>query len=288
MKHFHVTQGSDEWLRLRMGKPTASEFHRIMTRTKGPSKAETVRGYQIELLTELILDQPLSGVTTASMRHGNAYEATARAAYEMLYGETELCGFLTDDAETYGASPDALVGEDGSVEIKCPAKPAIHVAYMMNHDALIEEYFIQTQGQLFVSGRKWTDLVSYAGGVLPTVTARVYPDAAFQEQLKIGVHSFCAAFTDLVERASALGFLKVTPNVTAWVQASDVDWVRKGREKKRAQGDFDLTDEDISEIWQRSQQNGTGAEVIEEPAPTENPALAVLRSAVIDPGARTK
>ena len=62
MRHFLTQQGSREWLRLRMGKPTASSFDKLITAKKHePTKGETRRAYAIFLLTELILDEPLSG-----------------------------------------------------------------------------------------------------------------------------------------------------------------------------------------------------------------------------------
>lgn len=250
MKHFQVLQGSEEWLRLRMGKLTASNFDKVITAKKWePTKGETRRAHAIYLLTELILDMPLSGVTTAAMSHGTAYEENARAAYEMLGGqEVEPCGFCTDDAMTHGASPDAFVGEEGSLEIKCPFKPEIHVEYMMRPASLVEEYFVQTQGQLFVTGRRWTDIVSYVG-ILPMVKVRVLPEPVFQEKLEIAVRSFCAEFSDLVVRAVELGYLKDAPATTGWIQTSDVDWVRKQRQAKPVDRSLEISDEDIEMIW---------------------------------------
>lgn len=272
MKHFHCKQGSEEWLRLRMGKATASDFEKLITAKKWePTKGETRRAYAIKLLTELILDMPLSGVTTATMAHGHAYEENARAAYEMLIGkEVVPCGFITNDAMTYGASPDALVGEDGGLEIKCPAKPEIHVEYMMNNESLIEEYFVQTQGQLYVRSDEgkitgiWTDLISYVG-ILPMVKVRCIPNPVFQEKLHVAVRSFCAEFSDLVARAVDLKYLTQTPPATDWIQASDVDWVREGKKKKESFRDDDpmlITDEDIAAIWGKAKggQDGAAAE----------------------------
>lgn len=250
MKHFRVAQGSDDWLRLRCGKPTASEFDRLITAAKWePTKGETRRKYAIYLLTELILDEPLAGVSTASLRHGHAWEENARAAYEMLIGkEVEICGFCTNDEMTYGASPDALVDEDGSLEVKCPMKPEIHVSYLMDNASLVSEYFIQVQGQLFVTGRAWTDLISYHG-LLPMVQVRILPHPEFQAKLAIAVHSFCAEFSDLVTRAVEMGYLTDTPATTDWIAAGDVDMVRKGRAKFQASGGLEIADEDIERIW---------------------------------------
>lgn len=253
MKHFRVAQGSEDWLRLRLGKLTASNFEKVITPSKWePTKGQTRRTHAIYLLTELILDMPLSGVTTASMNHGTAYEENARAAYEMLAGETvEPCGFCTNDEMTYGASPDAFVGSDGLLEIKAPFKPDVHVEYMMRPESLVEEYFVQVQGQLFVTQRKWTDLISYVG-ILPMVKVRCIPNPIFQEKLHVALRSFCAEFSDLVARAVDLKFLKESPPATDWIQASDVDWVREGKKKKETFREDDpmlITDDDIAAIW---------------------------------------
>lgn len=256
MKHYPVQQGTDEWLRLRLGKPTASNFDKLITAKKWePTKGETRRAYAIYLLTELIFDMPLSGVTTAAMQHGTDWEASARAAYEMLIGEeTADAGFCTNDEMTYGASPDAFVGQTGLLEVKSPFKPEVHVEYLMNNDRLVEEYFVQVQSQLFVcEGRQWTDLISYHSS-LPMVKVRCAPVPEFQDKVKLAVHSFCAEFSDLVRRAVDLGYLKQTPPTTDWITAGGVDMVRKGSKKKlEPAGDFDLSESDIRAIWENSQ-----------------------------------
>jgi YqaJ-like viral recombinase domain len=209
MIHHRVIQGSEDWLRLRMGKPTASEFEKIITPKKWEAtKGETRRAYIMHLLAELILDTPLSGVTTAAMQHGHDWEPKARAAYEMMRGvDVDLCGFCTDDAGIVGASPDGFVGEDGSVEIKCPEKPEIHCGYMLAPDTLKEAYFVQTQGQLYVTGRKWTDLVSYFGG-MPMVCERVKPVVEFREKLDAAVKLFVSDLALYIDLAKTRGWIK--------------------------------------------------------------------------------
>jgi YqaJ-like viral recombinase domain len=196
MKHWSVVQGSEEWLRLRLGKPTASEFSRILT----PAKLELAAGrktYAIELLTEMILDGPLDGVTTPAMLHGKDWEPKARAAYEMQEGvDVEDVGFCTTEDGRVGASPDAFVGEDGSLEIKCPEKPEVHVRYLLNPDYFKSEHNAQVQGQLYVTGRKWTDLVSYFMGI-PMVKIRIEPDARFQAALASALETFLKELDEL-------------------------------------------------------------------------------------------
>lgn len=240
MKHIQCAQGGEEWLRARMGRPTASEFDRIITAKKWePTKGETRRAYAVYLLTELILDTPLAGVTVAAMDHGHDWEPKARAAYEMLNGvDVELCGLCTDDAGTVGASPDGIVRSlRRSVEIKCPQKPEIHCGYMLNPQSLIDEYFVQTQGQIYVLKEEIdsTDLISYFGG-MPMVTVNVTPHAEFQQKLDVALRSFVCELSDLVERAKAAGWIKPKKDVPdytrEWLTQEDADAIiaaRKGQ-----------------------------------------------------------
>lgn len=204
MIHHAVVQGSEEWLRLRLGRPTASEFDRIIT----PKKWELAAGrraYQIRLLTELILDAPLDTAITPAMLHGQDWEPKARAAYEMENGvDVEPCGFCTLDDGSVGASPDGFVGEDGSIEIKCPEKPEIHVAYLLNPEYLRDEHWTQVQGQLYVTGRKWTDLISYFMGI-PMARVRIEPHHVFQARLQTALQTFLAEFRDLCDLAIKRG-----------------------------------------------------------------------------------
>ena len=238
MIHHACIQGSEQWLRLRFGKPTASEFDKIITPAKWePTKGEARRKYVIHLLTELILDTPLSGVSTPSMLHGNTWEDKARKAYEFEHSvDVELCGFCTDDAETIGASPDGFVGEDGSLEIKCPENPEVHCGYMIDPETLKQAYFVQTQGQLFVTGRKWTDLVSYFGG-MPMVCERVRPVEEFQAKLAAALKLFTNDLALYVDMAKDRGWIKPlapadAPSDKYAVTMEDLEFILKARREQ--------------------------------------------------------
>lgn len=206
MRHWPCEQGSEKWLRLRMGRPTASEFERIIQPVKWePTKSATRRTYLVYLVTELALDTPLSNVSSAAMQHGNDWEAKALATYEMMMSiDTEPAGFCTNDAGTIGASPDFFVGSDGTGEIKSPFKPEIHMGYVLDNQSLVTDYFVQTQGQLYVTGRKWTDLVSCFAG-MPLVRVRVEPVPEFQSKLESALNLFVADLRLLIDMAREKG-----------------------------------------------------------------------------------
>lgn len=242
MKHHACVQGTEQWRMLRCGIPTASEFHRIIQPKKWePTKGETRRAFALHLLTERILGMPLDGPTTASMLHGNNWESKARAAYAMLTGlEVEPCGFCTNDEGTAGASPDTLIGDEGLCQIKCPEKPEVHVGYLMEPQSLVEDHWVQLQGELYIcSDRKWNDIISYFGG-MPMVTVRVEPHPEFQAKLDVALRSFVCELSDMVERANKAGWIAPKPEQPdqsrEWITQEDVDAILAARRTQEANG----------------------------------------------------
>ena len=161
--HRDIEQGSEQWHQLRLGIPTASEFDKIITATGAPSKQS--EAYANRLLAELIVGHQVETFKkTAWMERGNELEAEAAAYYDLTNDvETEKVSFITDDERTMGCSPDRLIGEEGLLELKCPA-PNTQIDYILN-GKLDRDYWPQVQGQLLITKRKWVDLVSYYPGI---------------------------------------------------------------------------------------------------------------------------
>lgn len=187
MKIYNVEQGSDEWFQARLGIPTASEFSCIVTPTgKASTQAEA---YINKLLAEILTGKPLESMESNGwMERGKELEADAAQFYELQRDvSTELVGFCTDDERTMGASPDRLVGEDGLLEIKCPA-PHTHVQYLLEQE-VDRKYYPQVQGQLLVTGRKWVDLLSYHPE-MPPVIMRIERDEDYLKFMSGEIASF--------------------------------------------------------------------------------------------------
>lgn len=180
MKIINCEQGSVEWFDARAFIPTASNFDRIITPTG--KESTQVDAYANEILAAKIAGK---AVTTFEgnmwTERGNELEPEAAAFYEFTKNiQTEVVGFCTNDAGTYGASPDRLVGEDGLLEIKCPA-PHTHVSYMLNGKAE-QKYIPQIQGQLLITGRKWCDFISYHPE-MPSIIIRIERDDSYINEL---------------------------------------------------------------------------------------------------------
>src|SRR6202049_3417623 len=186
--HHEVRQYSEEHDHLKLGIPTSSNFHKIITPQGKPSRQW--REYACVLIDERILQQEIEFYNSAAMERGLIVEAEAADWYEFDHDVVvQKVGFITDDNHTVGCSPDRLVGDDGLLEIKAPL-PHTQVEYWISGE-ISERFRPQLQGQLYVSQRSWVDIVCWHD-VLPKVVMRVEPDETFIKALdrELGVFTF--------------------------------------------------------------------------------------------------
>lgn len=197
------TQGSPEWLSLRAGKPTASCFDKLITSTGEQSK--TLPAYAITLAGEMYAGKPLDAWEgNGHTERGKILEEEARLSYAFFHDVKPVqVGFVTDDDMQYGCSPDGFIGDDGGLEIKC-LKAENHIKaimYYRKHKKCPPDYVQQTQGNIFVTGRKWWDLHFYHPD-LPSLTIRQFPNESILNALKESISSV------LVERDKILAELR--------------------------------------------------------------------------------
>jgi hypothetical protein len=122
---------------------------------------------------------PVKVEASQFMERGTDMEEEAACWYAFENGaDVRTCGFFTTDCGRVGASPDRLVGVDGLLEIKVPGIVA-HVSNMLK---MTDEYDVQIQTQLFCTGRKWCDLLSY-NPTLKSMVRGIPRDLDFQGNL---------------------------------------------------------------------------------------------------------
>jgi hypothetical protein len=194
MKTVDVQQRSVAWYECRRGIPTGSRFDMILT----PSQ-EKPAAAQWTLINELIAESILPpteglipGHMTEEMRQGMVLEGEARCAYELQYADAPVSeiGFVLHESGLFGGSPDALVGEMGGAEIKCPSA-VTHIGYIRS-GRLPNEYRCQVHGYMIVTGRKQWDFFSYARNLDPFYL-RVMRDE-FTEKLESQLYIFCEKY----------------------------------------------------------------------------------------------
>lgn len=199
-----VEQGSPEWLAARLGIPTASEVDKIITSTGGVSTQAAA--YSARLLAEIITGKPVQTFEkTPYMDRGNELEQEA-ADYYSFQNDIDLIkvGFCTNDEKTFGCSPDRLIGDDGLLEIKCPA-PHTHVQYLLKGE-VDRGYYPQIQGQLLVTGRKWCDWLSYNPD-MPSLIIRVERDTQYIMSMVAALNKFTKNLNEQKETLKQKGYI---------------------------------------------------------------------------------
>lgn len=182
-----VEQGTDAWHALRAGMPTASEAKKIIT-ASGTESAQ-LDGYAVDLARDKHARRPmlLWGGNKWTDR-GKELEPEAADMYSMMNDvDVDLVGFCTDDEQTFGCSPDRLVGTEGLLEIKCLPKNHVPcLLYWQKNQKCPPDYYPQVQFQLMVTEREWCDLYFYQPG-LPDLVIRIEPIQEYQDKLMLQV-----------------------------------------------------------------------------------------------------
>lgn len=146
MRVHYVEQGSQEWLDLRAGCITASNFKSLVT-SRGEKTASSTRDtYLNQVIAERLIGKPVDTFKNADMDRGNEREGSARDLFGMIMEvEVKEVGFHLHDDYDIGCSPDGLftLGSDSGVEIKSP-RASTHIRYMRNKKLPVE-YVQQVQ-----------------------------------------------------------------------------------------------------------------------------------------------
>ncbi len=178
MKIINVTQGSEEWLKLRLGKITGTRLKSVMGS----------RAVQDTLIYELVAEQ-LSGqaeeiYVNNAMRWGTDNEDEAVGMYESLTGiKTSVVGFcISEEFPFLALSPDRLVKSGKkqtgkkythAVEVKAPSTKTV-IKYRLD-GVVPSEYHWQVVCYFLVN----TDL--------QTLDFIIYDPRIIKEELRITV-----------------------------------------------------------------------------------------------------
>lgn len=186
MQIFDVEQNSDEWLRARMGIPTASQFATLLAKGRDGGASIGRRTYLLKLAGEIITGEPMESFSNEHTERGHAMEDEARDLYTFQTGaELRRVGFIRNGRA--GCSPDSLVGETGGVEIKTKL-PHLLIELMLKNE-FPPEHKAQVQGTLWLSKREWWDLPVYYRG-MPLFVKRATRDEPYIQRIATEVDRF--------------------------------------------------------------------------------------------------
>lgn len=193
---FTCEQGTPEWLEARMGVPTASEFSTVMAKGRGGGDSKTRATYLRKLVGEVLTGEPMESFSTTHTERGKHMEHEARNFYSFMRDvDPEIVGFIRNGRK--GCSPDALIDNDGMLEIKTKL-PHLQIE-CLERGTVPPEHLAQCQGALWVAEREWIDFVSYWPR-LPLFVVRAYRDEAYIKQLSEAVDQFNEELDALLDR----------------------------------------------------------------------------------------
>lgn len=155
----NVEQGSEEWLKAKLGVISASNIGSVLAK-KGTVTRE---GYMMELIAQVATGE-MPELSAKSLEWGKNNEAMSRSAYEMLTScDVEEVGFIYGNDRRYGVSPDGIIkGERKGIELKNPWNSKVHAEFLAL-DKIKPEYVYQVQFGMFVTGFEHWDFASYDG-----------------------------------------------------------------------------------------------------------------------------
>ena len=163
-QHDMEGNANPDWLALRAGKFTGSDFATYMGMAKTGKLSETAK----KELSKKVLENfgyRFDTFQTPAMARGIELEPTAREAYSFVYGkDVQEVGFVDLEDMHAGCSPDGVIyDEDGNIkeiiEIKCPLIETF-VSYL-DPDFMNPDYAIQCQFNMFITGADVCRFVVY-------------------------------------------------------------------------------------------------------------------------------
>lgn len=188
-----MEQRSEEWFEARKGLLTASSVGGALGVAPYASRADVMRRMVREWHGA---EQEFGG--NIATDYGERNESGALIEYEMETGNAvQQVGFVTRE-DWAGASPDAFVGDDGGLEIKCPFGKRKDGAGDLAFKPLAKQphYYAQVQFSLWVTGRAWWHFFQWAPG--GTSLETVKPDDAWLAENMPKLRQFYAEY--LAER----------------------------------------------------------------------------------------
>lgn len=209
-----IEQGSEAWLKLRLGLVSASRFKDIMTnpRSKTELFSATAKSYMLELIAEILTGEQKE-VSGKALEWGSNNEINAQNEYAFERGvKVEEVGICLTDDMLIGASPDGFIGDDGGLEIKCPFNSANHIATVVSGE-MPKEHIAQIQGNMLVNGRQWWDFVSYdprIDGKSRIFIARINRDDEYIEKLQIKLTEFVVEMRRILKESFGIEWNGVT------------------------------------------------------------------------------
>jgi len=234
MKIVNFEQTSDEWLDWRRGKMTASRIACAMNRSPF--------GTAYSLWCEIVLGK-VKPMYMPAVDRGRALEEPARYCAEQMLGMTftPLC-VESDENPSWAASLDGYNPEnDVVIEIKAPGKEVLAKA---EKGIIPDEYFLQIQWQLLVTGAKKACYFCYSGLSGMAIWVEPCPDTF--EKMKRTAIEF-QGYVDRLEEPDLTDQDVIDDNSVEWLEFARLK-IQTAEALRQAQFDDDTVKAKLEQI----------------------------------------
>ena len=199
---YDCPQNSPDWYAARLGKVTASHFADVMAGGEGKVRTRYMR----DLAGEIITGKPRETYTNQAMERGHEMEGEARDQYSRTkFKNLTRVGFVYNPEIDAGASPDALIDDDGVLEIKTML-PALLIG-VLEKGTMPPDFRAQCHGAMWVLRRKYCVLKIYYSG-MPTYEAIIERDPIYEKEISDAVEVFNWELRKLVQKIKAMGGIR--------------------------------------------------------------------------------
>ena len=196
----HLPDGTPnpDWLALRAGKFTGSDFNQYMPIVKKGELSDTAESNLYKKVLES-LGYEFDAIRSDAMERGNELEPMARAEYiEQTFNDVQEVAFVDWERLRAGCSPDGVIHNGESVakiiEIKCPE---IKNYLRMASGKIPPLYETQIQFNMLITGAKSCDFVIYHPD-MRLIVREINADADYQENILTALEKLNARYDEIL------------------------------------------------------------------------------------------
>lgn len=198
-QHLEDGTANPEWLALRAGKFTGSDFNQYLSIVKKGELSDTAESNLYKKALESI-GYEFESIRSDAMERGTELEADARQEYIMqTFNDVQEVAFVDWEKLRAGCSPDGVIYTGGKlkkiIEIKCPE---IKNYLKMARGKIPPLYECQMQFNMLITGAESCDFVIYHPD-MRLIMLEINADADYQANILTALEKLNARYDEILE-----------------------------------------------------------------------------------------
>lgn len=199
-QHLEDNTANPEWLAIRAGKFTGSDFNQYLSIVKKGELSDSAESNLYKKVLESLGETSGDGFQSEAMARGNELEPLARQEYiEQTFNDVEEVAFVDWEKMRAGCSPDGVLynskGEiEKIIEIKCPE---LKNYLKMAKGKIPPLYSVQVQFNMLITGAKSCDFIVYHPNMRLIIT-EIPADEQKQQEITTTLEELNIAYDEIL------------------------------------------------------------------------------------------